>query len=336
MDKIKFAGLDRLYLQHKSDIDKIINKVYSSGQVLQGRSVKELEEKISAICHRKYALAVGSCTDALYFSLLSLALWEDSILVNKYTFDASKTSINKIWSNRIEIDMDNNFQIDLDKLEKELDNYQFGGIVFVNLHGQMTNMDRATEICKKYNLKMVEDAAQSFTSSWNGKPAGSWGDISCLSFDPTKICPAFATGGMVLTDDEELYKELKRVHYKNFGSNSQLSTLQAEILLYWLPLLPEWENRRKHIALYYDLGLKEIGDIETPLQIEGSNHIYHKYVIKTKKSEQLQQYLKEKGIETKIHYPGFTGILSLPIYPQMTNEEINIVIDKVKEFYIGF
>ena len=332
---IKFCRLDRLYQIHKQAIDDIVKKIYSGGQVLGGKSIAMLEERIAEMCNRKYALAVGSCTDALSFSLLAYGIGRDDyVIVNDFTFEASKSCIKRVGAKIITCPMENNYYgMDIERLDDLAKEYNPKAIIAVSLFGQMADMDEIMDIARDNECKVIEDAAQSFTSAYDSVPAGSWGDVSCLSFDPTKIMPAFATGGMILTDDRITAQEVERFHYKNYGSNSQMSTLQAEILLYWLAFLEIWEKKRQVIATKYIRGLSGVKEIVLPKVNSLSTHVWHKFVIRAKMRDELKGYLFEEMIETKIHYMPNKEVLSLPIYPTLTDKEVEWIINRIKKYY---
>ncbi len=331
---IKFHRIDRLYEIHRKPIQDLMDKTYSSGQVLQGKAVQRLEERIASMCDRKYAIAVGSCTDAISLSLMALKVNKyDTVLVNDFTFDAPKTCILRMGAYPIKCPMENEyFQMNLDKFT-EVIRAEMRAIIAVNLFGQIQDMDRIIEASNNNGVPIIEDAAQSFTSQWCGRPAGSFGDISCISFDPTKIIPAFSTGGMALTDNKSLASDIRYFHYKNYGCNSQLSTFQAELILYWLDFYKEWEVRRREISLKYHVGLT-IPGIQLPKTHPFSLHIWHKFVIKAERRDELKLFLANNGIETKVHYYPHPEVLSLPIYPTLEDNEIIKVIECIRRFYL--
>lgn len=335
---IKFHRIDRLYTAHKEAILKIADEVYSEGQVLRGSAVSELEATVAQMCGRKYALAVGSCTDALTLALMNMELeYNDKVIVTPFTFDASITSIKRAGGMPVYHDiLTEDFHMDLYSLDEVGDEFT-KGVVGVNLFGQMMDMIWLERYCREQGLFLVEDAAQSFTSEYKGRPAGSFGDISCISFDPTKIFPAFSTGGMLLTDEYKYYENAKFWSYKNFGQNSQLSTFDAALILYWFKWKEKFEERRREIAMDYCRGLESVKEVELPKLNSGSKHIWHKFVIRCDRRNLLMSYLKGAGIETKIHYnvPGGEDVLSLPIYPHLLDSEQKTIIDFIKKFYQG-
>jgi dTDP-4-amino-4,6-dideoxygalactose transaminase len=256
--------------------------------------------------------------------------------------------------------------MDLVDLEKKITK-KTKAILAVHLFGQTLPINRIEEIVRKNNLILIEDAAQSLGATYKNRPAGSMGLASCFSFDPTKIIGAFGNGGVILTDDEILYERAKKLNYhgknlkngefESLGFNSRLATSQAALLNLQFEWLDGWIVRRNEIANLYKQKLKKIREIEVPNIREGCNHIFHKYVIKTKERDKLNKFLSEKGINTKIHYnkaiyeyevfknKKFISnnlpivnqvkqkVLSLPIYPELTKKEVLYVCEKIKNFY---
>jgi len=234
-------------------------------------------------------------------------------------------------------------------------------IIPVHLYGQVCDMDELETISKEYNIPIIEDCAQAHGAEYKGKKSGSFGIMSAFSFYPSKNLGAYGDAGMVLTNDESLYNKLRmlrnygqkeRYYHSMFGINSRLDEIQAGILRVKLKHLEEWNERRRKIAEKYNENLKDL--VKTPLEIIGCKHIYHLYVIRTKERERLKKYLEENGIQTLIHYPipvhlqpvfksnsiqlpitekVSKEILSLPIYPQLTDEEVEYIISKIKKFF---
>ena len=327
MDKaIKFHRIDRQIEQHREAIDDRINAVLKNGQVLGGENVAKLEQEVSKMTGRKYALCVGSCTDALSLSLLGLGIGAgDEVLVTPFTFPASYTCIDRVGATKVFLPVDGNtLHIDIERIP-EFITPKTKAIIVVNLFGDMMNMDRLTEVLKGKKLSVIEDAAQSFT----GKGAGSYGDVSCISFDPTKVIPCLGTGGMILTDCDTIYHKVSTMHYKNCGTNSQMSEIDASICSFWLDINHQLHVMRNFIAEAYRTELREC----VPSMY---NDINHKFVIRPVYRNRLKDFLEDKGIETKIHYPSddIKDVLSLPIYPTLRNDELEYIIKCVKEFYL--
>lgn len=332
---IKFHRIDRLYDMHSAMFHIEMERTYRDGRVLQSHHIKDLEEQVASLCNRRHAVLVGSCTDALSFALIALGIdFGDLVIAPSFTFPATHTCIERLQGEKFLVRQeDRYFQMDLDYLENECFNElrHAKAIIVANLFGQMSNMDRLNAIAEKYHIPIIEDAAQSFTSMWDARPAGSFGEVSCISFDPTKIIPAFSTGGMLLTDNPHIADNVRFYRYKNFGCNSQMSTFQVKILLYWLGFIDLWENKRRNIATEYTCRLAPF--VETPETLPLSKHVWHKYVIKAKDRDKLQKHLLDNGVETKLHYAPHPSVLSLPIYPHLRTDEVEYVCEKIIEFY---
>jgi len=366
MKKINFLGIDRVYENNRDKFLQIIDGIYSRGSVLMGSEVDEFEEKIANYCGRKYAASVGSCTDGLFFSLKAASIKEgDEVLVTSYSFVASVTPILRLGAIPVFVDIDTEyFMMDVKDLDKKISK-KTKAILAVHLFGQALPMDKIESIANLYNLIIIEDAAQSLGTEYKNRRAGSFGLVSAISFDPTKIIGAFGNGGVVLTDNIEIYNVVKKMRYhgKNLsngefellGYNSRMATSQAALLSFQLDILDAWINRRIEIANKYREELKQF--VQLPKIRPDSNHVYHKFVIKVNERDKLKKYLDNKGVKSMIHYKkalfehplvrnnsyieeninnvSFVSskVLSLPIYPEMTNEEVEYVCNCIKKFY---
>ena len=364
---IPFYGIDRMYEENSSEISEIINRVYRSGQLLMGPEVEDFETEISQRCKRKYAIAVGSCTDALYFSLKAAGINNgDEVLVSGFSYIASATPILRAEAVPVFVDINpDDFQMNLNDLENKITS-RTKAIICVHLFGQMVNPEKLTQIADSHGLILIEDAAQSLGSEYAGFISGSLGTSSCLSFDPTKIIGAFGNGGAVLCDDELTRDHIKKLrsHGKNkdcefevLGYNSKMASAQAALLSFQLTKVDEWIDRRNIISSQYQNELKGIDELSLPGTISGSSHTFHKYVIKTKHRDDLRKYLKEQGVETQVHYDkpiyehalfgasvfkasniqhitcASNQVLSLPIYPELRALEVQQICEAIRDFY---
>ncbi len=360
--------IDRQFGSLRTEIVEAVIRIYESGRVLQGKEISELEETMMKESGRKHAVAVGSCTDALFFALKSTSLKPgDEVIVTCLSFLASASCIPRAGLFPVFSDIDPKYyMMDIDSLDK-LVTERTKAIITVSLFGQMINMEKVMEFAQRHNLIVIEDAAQSLGSSYKDKPAGSFGDISCLSFDPTKVVNAHATSGMLLTDDSSIAETVRglRYHGKNqttgtfdiIGNNSQMSSLQAALLMIKMKRCHEWEDARIRIATRYSDSLSSLKEVSIPKTLPYSKHIYHKYVMRVKDRDGLKKYLAEHGIGTNIHYRTIIpdqpcmqpymnsnsrfpiaedvskNILSLPIYPELTEKEVDYITESIKEFY---
>ena len=364
---IPFYNIDRYYQKNKENILAITDAVFSSGKVIAGAEVNAFEENIAAFCGRKYAVSVGSCTDALYFALNACGVSAcDEVIITGFSFIASVTPVLRSGAVPVFVDIDPDFfTMDLGRIEAVI-SHKTKAIIAVHLFGQMLNMNALAEIAGKHHLVLIEDAAQALGSSYNGTKAGSTGQMSCISFDPSKIISTFGSGGIVLTDDESLFQKALSLRYhgksisgdfETQGYNSRLNTLQAAIASYQLENIEQIIADRNRVANKYTNAFSRLPQVKPPAGMSSSVNIFHKYVIKTEQRNELARHLKNNGIELMVHYskalfeygifsssPFKTGeikhiheikgkVLSLPIFPELTEEETDYVIQKVQEYF---
>lgn len=338
---IQYVNIQRQYSTLCEEILHTQDVVYSSGRVLDGTYVSEFEKSIALRCNRKYAVAVNSCTQALVFACI-MTKDGSNVMIPPVSFIATA---NAAWM----ADRNVNFA-DVDSqglITNVLDvPNPASTLLYVDLYGNMVDTSQI-----RWDGTVIEDAAQSFGASCNGKPAGSFGDISCLSFDPMKNLPNYGSGGMLLTDKKSIYKSalilrdngklLNRIGVA--GTNSKMSESDCACMLVKLKYFDSWQKRRIKIAQYYTENLKD--SVDVPQIKPNVIPSWHKYVIQTDKRDKLKEYLEVKGVETRIHYskPLFrtknavklcNRVLSLPIYPELTDEEVESVVKAVKGFSI--
>ena len=366
---IPFNALDRQYKSIREEIQDISDQVYASGKVLDGNFTREFETQIARRCNREYAVAVNSGTQALIFAQQATAAFsnllpsEYSILIPTISYVATVNSVVMNRYNPVFCDVDFKGLIDLNAFDEKLDQ-SVNAIMYVNLFGNCVDWDRFQMQTKFFNdnLVIIEDAAQSFGASYQGVPSGKMGDVSVLSFDPTKNLPNYGSGGMILTDDHRIYESCRMLRdngkpvHDTPGTNSKMSEVDCAQMLVKLNYFDEWQRRRKEIANYYTEELYQYVDILVPNK--GVEHAWHKFVIRTENRSALMSHLSYNGIETKIHYDyalfdygvGFTyanwnnsnlfsetasftrECLSLPIYPELTDAEVETVVEKIKQY----
>jgi len=365
--KIPFYGIKKFYDDNAQEILGIVNDVYSGGMLFGDDTVK-LEKELCDFTGRKYAVTVSSCTDALFFALKSLGVGAgDEVIITSFSFIASVSPILRAGALPVFVDIDpSTYLMDLADMEKKI-TPKTKAILAVHLFGQTVDISGIEKIARKNNINLIEDAAQGLGAKSGNRMAGSMGQASCLSFDPTKVISAFGSGGAVLTDDEAVYKKIIQLRYHGKGEgddfmgegyNSRLSASQCALLSYQLRShLDKRISRLREIAGIYDNELGKISEITIPVSLPGNFHIYHKYVIQTSQRDALKLYLKENGIDTMIHYarPLFeyslfkkypyraenifvnpnicNKVLSLPIYPELTNQQIDYICNSIKKFY---
>jgi dTDP-4-amino-4,6-dideoxygalactose transaminase len=369
MMQIPFVDLSRQYLNIKKDIDKAISKVLNKSSFILGEELTAFEKEFAEYCGVKYAIGVGSGTEALHLALIACGVHRgDRVITVPNTAVPTISAIKSANAKPILIDIDEDtYTMSPEKLEVYLKRHwtrKIKAVIPVHLYGHPADMDRILKIAKEYDLKLIEDACQAHGAEYKGKKAGSIGNTGCFSFYPTKNLGAYGDGGMVTTDDEEIavklrmlrnYGEEKKYYSLVDGFNSRLDELQAAILRKKMNYLSQWnEKRRKHAELYNALLIDT--NVKTPVEKSYAKHVYHLYVIRTNKRDKLQQWLRSKGIASLIHYPlpvhfhpaykdmnysrGIfpiseklsAEILSLAIFPELDDYQIEYICRAIKEF----
>lgn len=370
--KIKFLDLKAQYNSIKNGVNCAIKKVIDSGDFIGGPQVENFEKEFAKFCRVKHAVSVNSGTDALFLSLKVLEIGNgDEVITTPFTFIATAEAVSNCGAKPVFVDVDPlTFNIDASKIEKAITK-KTKAILPVHLFGQVTDMAEIMKIAKKYNLYVIEDAAQAVGAEYKGERAGTIGDLGCFSFFPSKNLGAMGDGGIVTTNNKALNDKIKLLKnhgsspdqkYKNLilGTNSRLDSLQASILSVKLKYLKKWTEGRKKVAKHYYEKLKEVKEIVLPVVKIAQSHIFHQYTLKLiseKARGGLKNYLLSKGIPTAVYYPlplhlqpalrylGYkkgdfpeaeklaNQVLSLPIYPELSAKDQNFIIEKIKEFY---
>lgn len=356
--------MDRgFYMYQKEFEDKAI-EVLRSGWYILGKEVSSFEEEFAAYIGSKYCIGLASGLDALWiaFRLLNISSG-DEVIVQGNTYIASVMGITINGATPVFCEPDEHFGMDPEKIEALITD-KTKAVLVTHLYGMASRMDEIVEICKKHDLRLVEDCAQSHGALFNGQMTGTFGDVGCFSFYPSKNLGAFGDGGAVVVNDESLagefkifrnYGSEKRYHNKVVGANSRLDELQAGLLRVRLKHMEELTAEKVKIAERYNQELRN-PLIKLPVPASGSTCVWHQYVIRCEERDRLIEYLKEKDIGTIIHYPipphlaeayqylghkpGFLPItekladtvLSIPIYNGMTEEEQTYVIEAINSF----
>ena len=378
--KVEMLDLKKQYETIKDEIVQATAEVFESQKFILGPKVEALEKKVAEYCQCPYAVGVSSGTDALLVSLMSAGVgFGDIVITTPYTFFATAGAITRIGAEPIFVDIDNRtYNLDPDRLEatlSSLDDKQRSkvkALIPIHLFGQCADMNPIMKVARKYGLTVIEDAAQAIGAEYefsdgSKKRAGSMGQYGCFSFFPSKNLGAFGDGGMVTTNENEIYERLKtmRVHgsktkyyHKTIGGNFRLDALQAAVLIVKIKYLDEWTKKRRENANYYRKLFKEEGveGVSLPEDVE-KRHIYNQFVIKVMdRRDELKKYLNENEIGCAIYYPvplhmqpcfkylGYRpedfpvskkaadSTLALPIYPELTQEQIHYVVEMIKQF----
>jgi len=374
---VPLLDLKAQYATIKNEIDKALVDCVDSQYFILGPQVKELEEKIAGYCGAKYAVGCASGSDALLLALMALGAGPGkAVVTTPFTFFATAGSIWRLGAKPVFVDIDpQTYNISPDLLKDLLDSKctssngalvspagdEICAIMPVHLFGQCADMDAILEVTGKYDIPVVEDAAQAIGSEYKGKRAGTIGNLGCFSFFPSKNLGGFGDGGVVTTNDdklEDLVRVLrthggrKKYFHDIVGMNSRLDTLQAAVILAKLPHLDDWNGTRaKHAAFYNDAfgGTK----VATPFKTDDTNHIYNQYTVRVPDRDGLQAHLKENGVGNAIYYPlslhmqncfkdlGYAEgdmpesekasneVLSLPVYPELTEDMQRYVVETV-------
>ncbi len=356
--------LDRGFYQYQEEFEQKALDVLRSGWYVLGREVSSFEEEFASYIGTKYCVGLGNGLDALWLAFRVLGIGAgDEVIVQGNTYIASVMGITINGATPVFVEPDEYFNIDTEKIEEKITD-RTKAVLVVHLYGQASKMDAVQALCKKHHLRLVEDCAQSHGSCFEGKMTGSFGDIGCFSFYPSKNIGAFGDGGAIVTNDEKISEDMrmyrnygseKRYYNKVIGTNSRLDEMQAGLLRIRLQHANDLTEEKKQIAEKYLCGICN-PLITLPKVRQGADHVYHQFVVRCKKRDQLMQYLKDYEIGTIIHYPipphlaeayqylGFhegdfpiteacaKEVLSLPIYNGITDEELDYVIKTINDF----
>lgn len=365
--KVPIIDLKLQYGNIKNEINGAVQNVLDHGGFVLGPEVKLLEEKLAEYCETKYAVGVASGTDALLLSLKALDINRgDEIITTAFSFFSTAGVIARLGATPVFCDIDKRtFNINPTCIESKMTS-KTKAILPVHMFGQIAEMDKINEIAKANNLSVLEDAAQAIGARYHGRLAGSLGDIAGFSFYPTKNLGAYGDGGFISTNSEGLDDVLrmlrvlgsrpKYIHHL-VGYNSRLDTIQAAILLVKLKYLNDWHEARRAHAEIYNKEFESIEEITTPYCEEYNYHIYHQYTLVVKDREKLKGYLSEKEIGFDVYYPIplhlqkcfkdlnynpgdlpiseklAEQVISLPVFPEMTEDQQTYVIESIKKFY---
>lgn len=362
--KVPFSILERQYKMYQEEYETKVLEVLRKGWYILGEETEKFEEEYAKYVGTKYSLGIDNGLNALVLAFRALNIGQgDEVIVQGNTFIATVMGITINDATPIFVEPDEFYNIDIEKIEEKITE-RTKAICVVHLYGQATKIDKVLELCKKYNLKLVEDCAQAHGAEFNGQKVGSFGDVGCFSFYPGKNLGCFGDGGAITTNNEEIYKRIKmlrsygsekKYHHVEVGYNARLDELQAGLLRIKLSHLSELTKEREDIVKRY---LTEIKNtlIQLPKVRENCTHVWHLFVVKVEDRDKFQKYLEENGIGTVIHYPipphlseayrdlGYkvgdfpitedyaNTIVSLPLYNGMIKEEIDYVIKKINEY----
>lgn len=358
---IPYMNLGRMFEQHEDELTKIFKEIGASGKYVNGAAVTDFELNCSAVAARPYAVSVATATDGLYLLMKAMDIGEgDEVITTAYSYIATAEAIAKTGATAVFADVDDHYHIDLDYADSIVQP-NTKAMLIVNLFGDMMDYDALNAFAKKNNLLIIEDAAQSFGSSYGGVPSGAYGYASVYSFSPSKQISGMGHGACVVTDDKILANRVKMLarhgqwggRFECPGHNSIISSTEAGWLNYFIGIREELLQRRREIANMYVRELSGLSQIKMPLVRLGTTHSWHKFVIRVDDGDRdmFQNKLNEAGIETQIHYrelmpramyfynykeyPNAQRLseqsISLPIYPELTDEEVWTIINEIRK-----
>ena len=364
---IPFVDLKAQYDSIKDEIDEAIQKVLNNTSFIMGEELKKFEEEFARFCDVKYAIGVANGSDALILALRACRIGKgDEVITVPHTFISTAEAISNVGGKVVFVDIDpKTYTIDVSKIEEKI-NKKTKAIIPVHLYGQPADMDSIMMLAKKYNLRIIEDAAQAHGAEYKEEKVGSIGDVSCFSFYPGKNLGAYGDAGMVVTNNEEIAEKVKllrnhgritkKYEHEIEGYSSRLDNLQAAILRMKLRHLNKWNESRRENAKKYNELLSNVDGIITPYEADYVKHVYHLYVIRVEKErrDKLREELKYKGIATGIHYPiplhlqsaykylGYKEgdfpitekasqeIISLPMFAELSDVQIEEIVETIK------
>lgn len=372
MEAIKMVDLGMQYSRIKTEIDEAINEVLDSTAFIQGPQVDSFARALGKYVGSEFVIPCANGTDALQIAMMALELKPgDEVILPVHTYVATAEVIALLGLSPIFVDVDpDTFNIDARQIEERITE-RTKAIVPVHLYGQCADMAPLLQIAAKYNLFVIEDAAQAIGAVYtfpNGdrKFAGTIGTIGTTSFFPSKNLGCYGDGGAIFTADGTLAEKMKMIanhgqkvkyHHDVIGINSRLDTLQAGILQVKLRYLEEYSGKRNHVADFYDANLKSSNSLKIPVRSKFSTHVFHQYTITVEKRDDLKKYLHARDIPTMIYYPvplhlqkayrkpGINSgsfpvteilsktVLSLPVHTEMTDEQLNYICKTVNEFF---
>lgn len=364
--RVPFLDLKAQYESIRNEIAVALQQVLDNTAFAGGPFVEKFEKDFASFCKCEFAMGVGSGTTALWLALSGLGIGQgDEVITTPNTFIATAEAISFCGAKPAFVDVEEQtYNMNLDLLEDAI-TPKTKAIIPVHLYGQMVDMDRIMQIARAHGLFVVEDACQAHGAEYNGQRAGSIGDAGCFSFYPGKNLGAYGEAGAVVTNDAELAEKIRvlrdhgqarKYFHSMIGWNARMDGFQGAVLSVKLKHLPAWNDARKRNARLYDELLADADDVITPVEVDRAGHVYHVYAIRTKDRDALINYLAEKNVYCGIHYPipihlqnaySFLGkgkgsfpvaekcaeqLVSLPMFPELSEEQIEYVVRETKHF----
>ena len=379
LQSVPLLDLSRQYVAIREEILAAIERVCASQHFILGDEVEALERELAAFTGSAAAVGCASGTDALWLALMAAGVRPgDEVITTAFSFFASASAIVRTGARPIFVDVDlRTLNIDPVQVEKALlarGSDRIRALLPVHLYGQCADMDALQQLADEFKVPMVEDAAQAIGAAWCGRYAGSMGATAAFSFYPSKNLSAYGDAGLVTTSNPEYAEHMRRLrnhgspqryYHEEIGWNSRLDAIQAAVLRVKVPYLSDWNDRRRKHAddysrLFTNAGLVSTSD-ESPVQLPfvspHANHVFHQYIIRAKRRDELRRHLAERSIGTEVYYPlplhlqaafAYLGyqegdlpeseraareVLALPMFPELTEGEQRLVVDRIAEFY---
>ncbi len=362
---IPMVDLKAQYGEIKQEIEQVLSSVLDSGHFILGPNVQAFEKEAADYLGVKHALGVASGTDALHLALVAAGIGEgDEVITTAFTFIATAEAIRYVGAVPVFVDIEpDTFNIDPNAIEAAITS-KTKAVVPVHLFGQPADMQRIKAICDQHDLKLIEDCAQSFGASIKGKQTGSFGDVGCFSFFPSKNLGAFGDGGLISTNDDEIAEKLRmlrnhgssvRYYHDVIGYNSRLDEMQAAILRIKLKKIDHYNKERRRVAHAYSEYLFNL-PLQTPFEDGKGTHVYHQYTLLSDRRKEIRQALEENDISSMIYYPiplhkqkvfvdQYVNVelpvteeiakrcFSLPIYPELDDTSITRITTVIREIF---
>lgn len=362
--QIPFNDFKQEYQKHKPEVDLAIARVLESGHYILGKTVEMFEADFATYLELPHVVGVANGMEALQIALMALGVTQgDEVITTSLSAVATALAIQAVGATPVFVDIDSYYHVDPSEVEKRITN-KTKAIIPVHLYGQPADIERICAIAKAHNIPVIEDCAQAHGATVGGRKVGTFGIMSCFSFYPTKNLGAYGDGGAIATSNGNLAEKMKlirnygqknRYEHVVYGLNSRLDELQAGILTVKLKTLDQENAARKRVADLYQAALAGVGNVTLPLERPNVGHVYHLFVIQAERRNELQAFLKEKGVATLIHYPipihkqpiypetnslllpktetAVDHILSLPCHPFLTAQEVAYICEHIKTFY---
>ncbi len=362
--EISLINLKKEFKEIEFEIHKAINRVLEKQWFLLGEELQNFQKEFSKYLGAKYSIGVNSGSDALYLALKSLNFKEgEEVITVSHTFISTVDAIMRNNLKPVFVDIEpDTCNVDVSKIEEAITN-KTRVIIPVHLYGHPVDLNHLVEIKNKYDLILIEDACQAHGAEYNKRKVGTFGDIACFSFYPSKNMGAYGDGGMIVTNDEDLanrfylsrnYGQSKKYYHDFIGINSRLNEIQAAVLRVKLKYLEQWNEKRRHIAKLYNT-LLDKNKVLIPIEKDYVKHVYYLYVIRTKFREELKEHLARNNIQTLIHYPipvhlqlayknlietqslpvteqASKEVLSIPMNPWLSEGDLRIVSEVINNF----